>query len=76
MNKQTTFGGITPFLRAHYLERTYFKPFFLNKIIICFVNIFPMQLEYTIYFLSPDPFFYVDPILFLYAEYEEPCLVT
>ena len=33
---------------------------------------FPMKLEYTIYYLSPDPFCYIVSLLFLYAEYEDP----
>ena len=43
---------------------------------MCFMHTFPMELEYAIYYLSPDPFFYVVSTLFLYAEYEEPCLIT
>ena len=30
--------------------------------------------EYTTYYLSTDPFCYIVSTLFLYAEYEEPCL--
>ena len=43
---------------------------------MCFVHTFPMELEYTIYYLSPDPFCYVVSTLFLYAEYLETYLIT
>ena len=35
-----------------------------------------MELEYAIYYLSPDLFCYILCILFLYAEYEESTMIT
>ena len=43
---------------------------------MCFMHTFPMELEYSIYYSSPNPFCYVVSALFLYAEYEEPSLIT
>ena len=34
-----------------------------------------MELEYTMYYLSPDAFSYIDSAHLLYAEYEDPCHV-
>ena len=39
-----------------------------------FVHIFLMELQHTIYFLSPDPFFYVISTLHPYADHEETSL--
>ena len=81
MSKQFFFfrGGarenILAFLHAHYLEKTYFQPFFIIILICASTILFPWNLnEYTTYYLSPDPFCYIVSTLFLYAEYEEPCL--
>ena len=49
MNKQTTFfgrGRVFPiFLRAHYLERTYFQPFFIIVSICASCIFFPWNLN-------------------------------
>ena len=44
MNKQITFfgGSILPFVHAHYLERTYFEPFF-KLVLICASFIFFLE---------------------------------
>ena len=77
MNKQTTFlRGAFPHSYNHYLESSYFQPFFIIILNMCFVHAFPMELEYTISYLSPDPFYYVVSTLYLYAEYGKPCLIT
>ena len=76
MNKQTTFLGEHAPIHTRSLSRkNIFSTIFYN-LNMCFVHIFPMELEYTIYYLSPDQFYYVVSILFLHADYEEPCLIT
>ena len=37
-----------------------------------FVNIFLMELEFTMYYLLPDAFSYIASTHLLYAEYEDP----
>ena len=78
MNNQATFfggGTISPFLHA-LSRKNIFLTIFYNNPIMCFMHTFPMKLEYSIYYSSPDPFCYVVSALFLYAEYEEPSLIT
>ena len=68
-------GSIPAFLHAHYLQKTYFQPFFIIILICASSILFPWNVnEYTTYYLSPDPVCYIVSALFLYAEYEEPCL--
>ena len=77
MNKQTSFlGGSTPPIPTCPLSRkSIFSTNFYNNSNTCFVHTFPMELEYAIYYLLPDPFCYVLSTLFLYEEYAEPCLI-
>ena len=59
------------------LERALFSKKIFNKNPnMCFVHTFPMELEYTIYFLSANPFCYLFYTLLLSSWYEEPCLIT
>ena len=81
MNKQTTFsgggggGGSTPPIPTCSLCRKNISwKIFYNNPIMWFVLTFSMELQYTIYYLSPDPFCYVVSILLPYAEHEEACL--
>ena len=71
MNKQTTFQGgeHSPIPTCSLSRQNIFLTVFYNNLNICFVHIFLMEVECTIYYLSPDPFCYVFSILFLYAEY-------
>ena len=43
---------------------------------MCFAHTFPVELEFTIYYLSPDAFSYIVSTHFLYAEYKNPWLIT
>ena len=47
-----------------------------NSSILCFMHAFPIELEYTIYYLLLDPFCFVVTTLILYAEHEELCPIT
>ena len=40
------------------------------------LNTSPMELEFAIYFLSPDGFSFVVSTHFLHTYYEDPCLIT
>ena len=56
-----------PFLHADYLEKNISSNIFHNNLNMCFVYTFPMEHEFTIYYLSPDPFSYIVSAYFLQA---------
>ena len=49
--------SIFPFFRAHCLEKNVFSAIFHNHMYL--EHNFPMELEYDIYYLSPDAFSYI-----------------
>ena len=54
-----------------------FLVIFHNNLNMCFVHTIPMVLEYTINYLSiHDAFSYLVSSQFLYADYEDPWLIT
>ena len=60
MNKRTNFGGKHFLISTCSLSRkNIFSTIFCNNPILCFMHTFPIELEYTIYCLSPDPFCYI-----------------
>ena len=54
-----------PFLCAHWVKNTFSTTSHIG-----------MELEYTIHYLSPNAFRSIDPAHFLYAKYEDLCLIT
>ena len=83
MNKQATFlewgGGVVASSSSLPVCSTSRKNIFStishNNPNMCLVHTFPMELEDTIYYLSPDVFCYIVSTLFLYIQYEEPFLI-
>ena len=81
MNKQATFLGWgggrlhppLPIPTSSISRKNIFSTIFHNNPNMCLVHTFPMELEDTIYYLSP--FFYIVSTLFLYVQYEEPFLI-
>ena len=56
-----------PFLHADYLEKNISSNIFHNNLNMRFVYTFPMEHEFTIYYLSPDAFSYIVSAHFLQA---------
>ena len=77
MNKQATILG-KAFLHSYMLplQKEHIFNHFYNSPIMCFMHYLPLELEYTIYYLSPDSYRYVLSTLFMYAGYVEPCLIN
>ena len=74
MNRQTTFfrgGSISPFLHAHYLERTYFQPFLIIILACASYIIFPWNINISIYHVL-----FITWFVLLRSLYEEPCLIN
>ena len=67
-------GASPTLLCAHYLKS--FSTIFHSNLNVCFVHTFPMELEYTKTWISSDAFSYIVSTHFLYAEYEDSCLIT
>ena len=84
MNKQATFlewgegevvSSPSHFCVCSISRKNIFSTIFHNNPNMCLVHTFPMELEDTIYYLSPDAFCYIVSTLFLYVQYEEPFLI-
>ena len=57
-------------------RKNIYSTIFHNNFNIYFVHTFPVELEFTTYYLSPDAFSYIVSTHFLYVEYENPWLIT
>ena len=57
-------------------RKNIFSSIFHNNLNTCFVYTLPMELECTIYYLSPNAYSFIVSPHFLHAEYENPCLIT
>ena len=57
-------------------RKNIFSTIFHSNLNMCCVHTFPIELEYTTYYLSSNAFSYIASAHFLHAEYEDPCLIT
>ena len=65
-----------PYSMCSLSRKNIFSSIFHNNLNTCFVYTLPMELECTIYYLSPNAFSFIVSPHFLHAEYENPCLIT
>ena len=69
-------GAFSLFSTCSISGKNIFSAIFHNNLNMCFVHSFPMELEYIIYYLSPDAFSYVVSTLFLHAEHQDKVKLT
>ena len=68
--------SLPPYSMCSLSRKNIFSSIFHNNLNTCFVYTLPMELECTIYYLSPNAYSFIVSPHFLHAEYENPCLIT